>query len=237
MTSTKRPITQRAEDAIHHLQEADTLKTRRPLNPFEHTWNPLEAERLRMKGEALLAAPSAFDGDSSLEVLPALEPGETVTNAHFYLRDTLQEPDVISVDASTHRAHLALKAGVLTNALDAAKSAGVTSPIEKMLCHQMAGVHEAGMGLLIRLNDAVTTFPQTLLPGDMARLTNAASRLFDVFQNGALVLQKLKTGGTQRVVVQHQQLVQVGDGGQAVVAKTVRRGSRRRGRSDGQKAR
>jgi hypothetical protein len=34
--------------------------------------------------------------------------------------------------------------------------------------------------------------------------TNAAARLFEVYQSGCLVVQKLKTGGTQRVVVQDQ---------------------------------
>ena len=50
--------------------------------------------------------------------------------------------------------------------------------------------------------------------------------MMDVYQAGCLTLQKLKTGGTQRVLVQH---VNVGAGGQAVVAGRVDRGSRRRG--------
>jgi hypothetical protein len=44
--------------------------------------------------------------------------------------------------------------------------------------------------------------------------------MIDVYQNGFLVLQKLKTKGTQRVVVQYQQ-VNVSDGGQAVVAGKI----------------
>jgi hypothetical protein len=57
----------------------------------------------------------------------------------------------------------------------------------------------------------------------------AAARMLDVYQNGCLVLQKLKTKGTQRVVVQYQQ-VNVNEGGQAVVAGKV--GARvRRGRA------
>ena len=60
-------------------------------------------------------------------------------------------------------------------------------------------------------------------PREMARLTNAAARLIDAYQSGCLTLQKLKTKGTQRVVVQHQQ-VHVGDGGQAVVAGRIEGG-------------
>ncbi len=159
-------------------------------------------------------------------MIAPLGPDHPVTNASLYLRETLREPNLIAVDASTQRATLALNAGVLTTALDAAQSAEATGPIEKMICHQMAAVHDAGMGILGRLHEAETWVPSRMPPpGELARLTNAAARLFEVYQNGALVLQKLKTGGAQRVIVQHQQLVQVGPGGQAVVAKTVRRRS------------
>jgi hypothetical protein len=41
-----------------------------------------------------------------------------------------------------------------------------------------------------------------------------AARMMTVFQQGVLTIHKLRTGGTQNVVVQH---VYVGDGGQAVV--------------------
>src|SRR5438046_798293 len=68
-----------------------------------------------------------------------------------------------------------------------------------------------------------------LPPGEAARLTNAAARLFEVYQSGCLTLHKLKTGGTQRILVQQQQ-VNVGQGGRAVVAGTVTRGSRTRGK-------
>jgi hypothetical protein len=60
-------------------------------------------------------------------------------------------------------------------------------------------------------------------------MTNAAARLFEVYQSACLTLLKLKAKGRQRVVVQYQQ-VNVGQGGQAVVAGRVGRGSRKRGR-------
>ncbi len=50
----------------------------------------------------------------------------------------------------------------------------------------------------------------------------------DVYQNACLTLQKLKMDGTQRVLVQYQQ-VNVGPGGQAMVAGRVSRGSPKRG--------
>jgi len=49
--------------------------------------------------------------------------------------------------------------------------------------------------------------PSQIQPGDVARFTNAtnaAARMIDVYQNACLILQKFKTKGTQRVVVQQR---------------------------------
>jgi hypothetical protein len=59
-----------------------------------------------------------------------------------------------------------------------------------------------------------------LPPVELCRMTNAAARMFEVYQSACLTLLKLKSRGCQRVVVQHQH-VSVGAGGQAVVAARV----------------
>jgi len=140
----------------------------------------------------------------------------------------LADPTSINVDASEHRVAVASRAGVLSAALDTAQTAKAKNSIEKMLCHQMAAVHMAGMELLVRVQEssALSAFE----PGELVKLTNAAARLFEVFQSGCLTLQKLKTGGRQHVVVQHQQ-VNVGSGGQAIVAGRLGPGSRTRRRA------
>ena len=94
--------------------------------------------------------------------------------------------------------------------------------MERMLCHQLAAVHFAGMDLLVRLEQTFVNLP----PVERARLTTAAARMFEVYQSGCLTLQKLKTRGRQRLIVQH---VNVGPGGQALVAGRLDRGSRKRG--------
>jgi len=93
---------------------------------------------------------------------------------------TLAEPTTISVDASEHRAAVATRAGVLSSALDVAVSAGAKNSIEKMLYHQMAAVHMAGMEMLLRIEESPSLhqFP----PVEIARMTNAAARLFEVEQ-------------------------------------------------------
>jgi hypothetical protein len=126
---------------------------------------------------------------------------------------------------------VATRAGVLSPALDAAVTAGAKNSIEKMLCHQIAAAHIAGMELLAHVQQLpmLVSIPQV----ELVRLTNGAAQLFEVCQSGGLTLQKLKTGGIQRVVVQYQQRVNVSRGGQAVVAAKLGRRSRNRGKKRG----
>jgi len=137
--------------------------------------------------------------------------------------DTLEKsPTTVAIGASGKRARAAQSVGVLEPALDAADSAQAGNSIEKMLCHQMTAAHFEAMRLLEKSQQ----LSEKSDGGDGAavqrghlvvKYINAAARLMDVYQNGCLTLQKLKMRGTQRVVVQYQQ-VNVGDGGQAVVA-------------------
>ena len=59
------------------------------------------------------------------------------------------------------------------------------------------------------------------------RLSNACARLMQIFQDGIRLIDKIRTGGRQVVVVQH---VQVSEGGQAVIAGKVQtRGGKAQG--------
>jgi hypothetical protein len=183
--------------------------------------NGASAVNQRTEADRLLKPPEALAGSVETELVPAVRPNETPPPVRFHMVSTLADPNSISVDASEQRAYAAMGANVLSPAFDTAVTAGATSSIEKMICHQLAAVHYAGMEMLKRVQEAnLTSTPQV----DLVRLTNAAVRLFEVFQTGSLALQKLKTGGKQHVVVQHQQLVNVSSGGQAVVAGKVKQG-------------
>jgi hypothetical protein len=131
------------------------------------------------------------------------------------LVDTLESPNSISVDASEQRIFLASEAGVLQSAVDASETAQAGNSLEKMLTHQMAAGHRAAMRLVARVGS------EQLPIVEMARLSNAAARMMQVFQEGLLALHKLRTGGKQTVVVQH---VQVSEGGQAVIAGSMAAG-------------
>jgi len=144
-----------------------------------------------------------------------LSPEFTRTCPSAYLIDTLQNPNMISVIASEYRLDLAahIDSRVAELAVDAARSAQATNSLEKMLCHQMAAAHRAAMKMLgqsVRVSN---------YPVEVARLSNAAARMMQVFQEGLLTMQKLRSGGKQTVVVQH---VQVSEGGQAVITGSVK---------------
>lgn len=174
-----------------------------------------------MEAERLLATPQELVGSQRFEVVASENPQEEQTQERLLLRDTLAHPDAISVDAAEQRAEVATRAGVLSQALDAAATASAANSLERMLTHHMAAAHVHGMELLARA--AQRGNADSL---ELARLTNAASRLFEVFQSGALALLKLRTGGQQRVVVEHQ-TVNVGPGAQAVVAQRLKGGTRK----------
>ena len=114
-----------AERAGHELRTADKLDRRRAFDPGDARRKTQEAARARAEGERLLAAPERLIGDASRELVPAPVALEAdLSPARQHVLSTLEEPTVISVDASEHRAHAATKAGVLSAALDAAVSAG-----------------------------------------------------------------------------------------------------------------
>jgi hypothetical protein len=204
-----------AARAGHELRTAEKLDRRRAFDGVDARCKTQEAAQSRAEGERLLAPPERLLGDASRELVPAPTSHEAeLSLARHHVLCTLEEPTVISVDASEHRAHAATKAGVLSAALDAAVPAGAATSLEKMLAHQVAAAHHAGMELLGRVAEDGALGPH-LPPVERARLTNAAARLFEVAQGGCLTLQRMKTGGKQTVVGQH---VNIEQGGQAVVA-------------------
>ena len=103
-------------------------------------------------------------------------------------------------------------------AVDATESVQAANSLENMRSHQMAAAQCAAMKLITRGLDGLDG---SLPPVEMARLTNAAARMMQVYQEALLTLQRIRTGGKQTVVVQH---VQVSDGGQAVIAGNVKSG-------------
>lgn len=130
------------------------------------------------------------------------------------IKETLQDPDQVSLDASQSRMELASDAKCLDMAVDAAESIEAKNSIEKMLVHQLAACHDMAMNLISQAHEERD-------PTDIQRVVNSSARLMSVFQHGLQTLQKMRTGGRQEVVVQH---VKIEDGGKAVVTGRMDKG-------------
>jgi hypothetical protein len=158
-----------------------------------------EANRLMVPEHAIVLAPGR-------EAIPALE-----NRSLAGVRETLERPDTIGVEASSSRLDLLADADAVALGIDAAESINAMNSLEKMLAHQLAAAHRFSLkhlALIDRTKDNL----------EKLRLTNAAARMMESFQNGMKLLYRIRFGGRQVMVVQH---VQVGQGGQAVIAGEV----------------
>ena len=200
---------EQGERAIRAHLKAVRAAAKKPSCLNEAVSNRTDEVLARLDAETLLKPPNNLVRSSG----EAIRPGFRLP----HIVDTLQEPNMIGIVASEHRLDLAACVGsrVAESAVDAAQSVQAENSLEKMLCHQMAAIHHAAMKLVARSLDMHDQ------PVEMARLSNAAARAMQVYQEGLLTLQKLRTGGKQTVVVQH---VQVSEGGQAVITGSVASG-------------
>jgi hypothetical protein len=207
----------RGEQATEAFREADQIDAL----PWEVNGDDVvyrhEADKFRQLGEILLepTAPIPVAHGEAISYDAIKTPDKF--DAGGIIETLEKSPTTVATGASGKRTRALQQLGILEPALDASVSVQASNSIEKMLSHQMVAVHFAALRLLEKSDN------DQLQPGEIARFTNGAARLMDVYQNGCLVLQKLKAKGTQRVLVQYQQ-VNVGDGGQAVV--TGRMGAR-----------
>jgi hypothetical protein len=158
-------------------------------------------------------------------------------------RSTVEEPPhVLAHQASSDAMDLLIENDTLSLGLEMADSVKAKGRVEKMLAHQMATLHRLGMRFasnadkelqrIWRAEHWSDAHRQTACV-EAARMMNASARAMSAFNDAALTLQRLRTGGRQVVTVQH---VTVKHGGQAVVAQTMKatgkgRGCKRRGRT------
>jgi hypothetical protein len=150
-----------------------------------------------------------------------------------WLVDTLEHPDQIARDASTERTGLLCRESVdiTASALDMAVTIGAKNSAEKSLAHQMALAHDcafemADIGLqLAQQVDVLRPLGKAMqiYTVESARMMNASANMMKAFQSGMVVMQKIRHGHTQTMIVQHQN-VTVSDGGQAVIGNVASRG-------------
>jgi hypothetical protein len=125
-------------------------------------------------------------------------------------------PEVVARDAARHRSDLVTclgnECGAL--ALDTENDVKPENRLEQMLVHQLAVAHKAAM-------DSTSKAFLASEPADQIRYMNLSARMMEVYQRGTLTLQRLRTGGSQKITVHH---VTVSDGGQAIVGNVQRGG-------------
>ena len=195
------------------------------------------AERVRGPAPAYMSEVGAGG-----ELIPASVLCENSRALEFF--DTVERPDYVAVDASRDRLELANEAGALESGLDLADSIGAKNSAEKMLAHQMAAVHRSAMKMMGLVNYRVERMDRMLprqggvsmddlqrLNMETCRMAGAVTRMMNSYQQGLLALHRLRTGGTQRVIIERMQAVQVNEGGQALVAGEMKAkgGGRRKG--------
>lgn len=155
------------------------------------------------------------------ELMPAEDFAENTLPA---ILDTLASPDAVAADASRDRLDLAKNAGSLEMALDTADSIQANDSLERMLAHQLATAHVAAMKaaavMQTHLDEAARSCGAHRVAAgvEAERMARTFGRLTGSYQAGMQTLQKLRSGGRQVVVVQHNHL---GEGAQAVVAGSV----------------
>lgn len=212
----------KTEQAMGKLQEAGRERRDHPACNLAPMYERQANELL-----ALAEAPAVGPGG---EVIERRTPNESTSRA--IIRETLVDgANAIAADASARRTDLLLQPSfnAVALGLDAAQAIDAGNSMEKMLAHQMAVAHEASM----RLMDRALSYEanrRTMNGNDSVeacRLVNASARLMSVFQDGLLTLQRLRSGGSQTVTVQHVNVVQ--PGAQAVIG-TVEIGGRGRRR-------
>jgi hypothetical protein len=181
-------------------------------------WERRDAATLEEQAAAVLRDPEMTPTPGSGERAAYAYPDEADRSAGLSLRDTLRHPTMTAAQAALERAKLSMDLGCLELAEDLAQTIQASNAAERMLSHQLAAVHHHAMHLLLASQRCGTQ--QQAESIEACRLSNASARLLTVFQEGLTTLARLRSGGTQRIVVQHISM----NGGQAVIAADMSTG-------------
>lgn len=173
----------------------------------------MEADRLEARAIELNNLSENVEVGAGNEALPQENECEN-NELTWNLRETLKDPQRISLHASQKRLELLEDNDLLTMALDAADSIDAGNSLEKMLAHQMAACHAMALKTLCQAQGNLTKDKDIAV-----KMMNSSCRLMDTFQKGLQTMSKIRTGGRQVVTVQHVNIDN--GGGQTVVAGNV----------------
>ena len=184
-------------DASKALKMKREAKRRRALAP---EYDPIRrdfelglADQMERDAQALLTPQEPLKTGLGGEIIPPTKTGLTGVEL------ALQKPDLLNLEASVQRSSLIERAGVLELGIETAKDARADGSVQKMISHQMAAAHKRAMNLLAESQEAKDV--------DVAcKKARTAAKMMDAFSRAALTLQRLQTGASQVVQVQHVQV-------------------------------
>ena len=186
--------------AIKLQQNAHKIKLMAPTyDPMRAQFNTGVAESMFVESVALLSPSEPLQTGSGGEVVPPCNLGLSgLELAH-------KEPDLLDAEVTIKRTDLAEKAGVFEMAIEASESVKAKNSIQRMQAHQLALAHKYAMELMADASKQRD-------PIIKVKLMNCSARLMETYSKGALALQRLQSGASQVVQVQHVQV-----NGQAVI--------------------
>ena len=193
--------------ALHYQREAERKRALAPSNdPVRFEFDQKWADALEEDAKALLSPDNPLEMGSGGEIIP---PSSVSASG---LEVILRKPDLLNLGASTQRTDLIEKAGVLDLAVETSHQSNAKGPIQKMITHQLASAHKRALELMAEA--ASIKDPELSTKKD-----RAAAKMMEAFSRGALTLQRLQTGASQVVMVQHLQV-----NGPAVIGNVTTRG-------------
>ena len=218
----------KGEFAIRKLTVSKKMKQDATRHGFHDPVEEINAKTLNREGMELLEA-------GAVQRLAGNEVVETDREDVSLFRETLKAPNSVSAGASVERLRLLDNLGSLQMAVDAAETIDAKNSLEKMLAHQMTACHVMSMSLIGKAVKSTQNYTKYYPYPDVdkvVRLINASARLMDTFQRGLATIAKIRTGGRQKVTVEH---VHVNEGGQAIVGNVNQGGGVSRGGNEEEK--
>ena len=183
-----------------HRKTANASKT----DPLRRQFDLGEARLLKEESTDLLTPSQPLVSGLGGEIVPPYELGLGG------LELALKEPDLLDAEVTIKRTDLAEKAGVFEMAIEASESVKAKNSIQRMQAHQLALAHKYAMELMADASKQRD-------PIFKVKLMNCSARLMETYSKGALALQRLQSGASQVVQVQHVQV-----NGQAVIGNVGR---------------
>jgi len=173
-------------------------------DPVRAQFDACLSESMVIESDALLCPAEPLQTGTGGEIVPPYSLGLSG------LELALKEPDLLDAEVTIKRTDLADKAGVFEMAIEASESVKAKNSIQRMQAHQLALAHKYAMELMADASKQKN-------PIFKVKLMNCSARLMEAYSKGALALQRLQSGASQIVQVQHVQV-----NGQAVIGNVGR---------------